>query len=195
MWLIWLNWHYEHIRDLLDQIEVHFHIVVLLILNSLRDFKQARYLYLVATVPARGFMILSACQSSWELEKILRRLLTSENVVTEIGVCEPMASLYRYGICYEIDPVVMSYLNVLPRGWRFLLLLVEYHPRGKENGSNRTKHSGRAFLFYLIIQGPSMTLLLSFLKHGSPMDGQSSVLELPCCCLQEGKKKKKFVRT
>lgn len=39
MWLIWLNSHYEHIRDLLDQIEVHLHIVLLLILNSVGDYK------------------------------------------------------------------------------------------------------------------------------------------------------------
>lgn len=39
MWLIWLNSHYEHIRDLLDQIEVHLHTVLLLILNSVGDYK------------------------------------------------------------------------------------------------------------------------------------------------------------
>jgi hypothetical protein len=36
MWLIWSNWHYEHIRVIFDQVKAHFHIVLLFFLG---DFK------------------------------------------------------------------------------------------------------------------------------------------------------------
>lgn len=97
MWLIWLNWHYEHIRDLLDQIEVHLHIVLLLILNSLRDFKQAWDLYFLATVSERGFMISSACQSSRELEK------TEETTDKwKCGDSERLGSASRWQHCIDV---------------------------------------------------------------------------------------------
>lgn len=192
MWLIRLNWHYEHIREMFNKLK---YISILSSYLCLAPWgiwgivskpkvctEWLKYLQRASCFPQH----VKAPESwRWHLGDYWRVKMWWQ---WEMRVAELMASLCRCGVSLEVHPIMMSYPEMLSCGWRFLLFL-EYCIRVKEKWQ-REQNTVARYLCCSVssFQGPLMSFLFRQLKHGPHLLGWSWVLEHPCYCWQGGRK-------